>query len=703
MIRIAVPGAPAQITLVGNIYKPQVGESIEAEGEWTDHPRFGRQFKVRTYRVLLPATLQGIEDYLATGNIRGIGQELARRLVEKFGERTLEVIDAEPNRLLEVPGIGAKRLEMIQTAWQAQAGVRNILVHFQGLGLTPRLALLIYQRLGADAPKIAAENPYRLAWEVQGIGFKTADEIAARMGIAPDSPMRAEAGLLHVLGEAERQGHCHLPESQLLESAAKLLAIDETILAGALETDLSVGRLVREDGIAGRPVYTPALRQAEESVADRLRILATTPRLLAGQRIENAVVDRALGAGVELTDEQRDALQAALEHKVAIITGGPGVGKTTILRNLVRIYVERGLGDVVHLAAPTGRAAKRLHESTGHPAKTIHRLLSFNPHKMGFEFDEKKPLETILVVIDEASMLDVRLAGHLLAAIPPGAGLVLIGDVDQLPSVGPGNVLRDLIGSGTIPCRRLTRVFRQESTSRIVENAHRINQGMLPVVQTGGDETELRDFYFIRRDDPEEAARTVLELVTERIPTRFGFDPFTDVQVITPMHKGEVGTIRLNELLQDALNPRPERFQTLAGKIRPGDKVMQTVNNYEREVFNGDIGRVESIDPESYQTFVRFDQRSVSYNGADLGELSLSYCVTVHKSQGSEYPAVVMPLLTQHYMLLQRNLVYTGLTRGKKLVVIVGDEKALGIAIRNDRPHHRYTRLEERLQARFGP
>ncbi len=680
--RLQVAGLPGQVTVVGTLHDPVVGQTLQLSGEWQNHPRYGRQFRIETSRSSSPATSEGIERYLGSGLIKGIGPELARRIVARFGTDALRVLDEEPRRLAEVPGIGPSRLAALNEAWKAQRGLREVMLFLQSHDIGTANAWRIYRQYGAEAVQRIRENPYRLAEEVYGIGFRTADRVAASLGLARDSPARCQAGLLFALGQAE--GHTCLPEGELLKRAAALLELPEERLAEGLRELAASGRVVVEE--AG--VYLPALHAAEAGIALLLRRLASAPRAALSSDPEKDIARAQTRLELTLDPPQAEALAAALREKVLVLTGGPGTGKTTILRALVAALS----GKRVLLAAPTGRAAKRLEESSGLEARTIHRLLEYDRRTGGFRKGPSEPLDCDLLIVDETSMVDTLLMYQLLRALPAGAGLLLVGDADQLPSVGPGNVLRDIIASGKVAVRELTHIFRQAAASRIVTNAHRIRAGRMP-------EADGEDFYFIEQESPQKAAEIILQLVTERIPRRFGLNPLEDIQVLSPMHKGEVGVENLNRLLQAALNPGAAGLQRGPRRLCVGDRVLQLRNDYEKEIFNGDIGRIRSLDPDSQEAEILFDGRPVRYEPAELDEVALAYAVSVHKAQGGEFPAVVVPVMTQHYVLLQRNLLYTAVTRGRRLVVLVGTRRALHIALSKAGAGARFTGLTRRLQA----
>jgi exodeoxyribonuclease V alpha subunit len=704
--KLKAKGHRELITIVGTIQSANPGEILKLKGQWVIHPKYGEQFKVHSYESVVPATALGMERYLGSGLIKGIGPVMAKRIVAAFGTDTFAVIEESPDKLREVEGIGSKRIEMITKAWDEHKEIKEVMLFLQGHGVSSAYAAKIFGHYGKEAIRIVRDNPYRLAHDIFGIGFLTADRIAAKLGIARDSLERAEAGIIYVLHQLAEQGHVFYPWDALIaeckkhldvtEGSEKIVDVSEDTIGRAVETLALEGRLVIED-ISATPhdkaVYLAKYHVSEKGVADNLRKLRNEPAHLKPFDLNGALARTQRELGIDLADNQVRAIRESVTNKVLVITGGPGTGKTTIIKSIIGMFGT--LHKRVLLAAPTGRAAKRMSEATGREAKTIHRLLEFSPQDGGFKRDEDAPLEADLVVIDEASMVDTVLMHHFLKAVPHAATLILVGDTDQLPSVGPGNVLRDIIDSGVIPAVRLDEIFRQSRESLIVVNAHRVNHGEMPYLSY--DQGRLQDFYFISVEEPEEILQKVISLCRDKIPERFGFDPIRDIQVITAMHRGVIGASNLNRELQHALNPCPDEVSRMGRTFRRGDKVMQIVNNYEREVFNGDIGVMTAIDREYQEVTVLYDGRPVAYAFTDLDEIILAYATSVHKSQGSEYPAVVMPLHTQHYMLLQRNLLYTAITRGRKLVVIVGTKKALGMAVRNDKPQKRYTRLKERL------
>ncbi len=696
VLRVQRDGRSEPEAWVGVFQATPPGTRVRATGRYTKDPKHGDQLKVESLITVAPSTLGGIERYLGSGMVPGIGPAYAKRIVETFGLETLEVLDRTPSRLVDVPGLGRKRVEAVGAAWQKHRAVGAIMIFLQQHDVSPALAQRIYKRFGAQAIDRVSKAPYRLALEVYGVGFKTADRIARSVGIGADAPERAQAGVFQVLHDLSAKGHVYTSRGELAERAAEMLerpvpAVDEATAA------LVVGGHVRMERLANgeEAVFPVHLHAAEVRLAQRVRQLMTLPsvgRALLDGRVGEAAALFARRAGVELAPAQRDAVELAARSKVLLVTGGPGVGKTTIVRAIIALFDDARIP--VRLAAPTGRAAKRMSEATGREATTLHRLLEYDPKQRAFGRQLGRPVDAGALIVDEASMLDVELADALTQATSDGARLVLVGDVDQLPSVGPGAVLRDLIASGAVPTARLTQIFRQAAGSLIVRNAHRIHDGEMPEGETRPD----GEFYVIERDTPEGAAESIVEVVTRRIPARFGLDPRTDVQVLTPMHKGEAGASALNERLQAALNPNGQGVTRGARTLRVGDKVMQLRNDYDKDVYNGDIGFVASIDPEARTMEVLFDERSVLYEEGDLDELTLAYATTVHKSQGSEYPAVVIPLLTQHYVMLSRNLLYTGVTRGKKLVVLVADPRAVALALGETRREERRTYLAERVR-----
>lgn len=694
VLKVKAKGHRDLVTVIGSLPSVAVGEWITAQGHWVRDRDHGLQLKAEVIKCSEPTSREGIEKYLGSGLIKGIGPVYAKKLVARFGDEIFNIIDQYSARLEEVEGIGPARRRKIKEAWVEQKAIREIMVFLHSHGVGTSRAVRIYKTYGNEAIQTIRSNPYVLARDIPGIGFKTADTVSEKLGIPRDSILRAMAGLTHTLQEAVAAGHCALPEELLLQQTVALLEVDEPLVREALQRQL-LDQALEKELIRGEPlIYLPALKRAEEGIAAKLLTLTALPGAYPPIDLPKAIEWCQAKTGKELAPSQREALAAALKHRALIITGGPGVGKTTLVNSLLTILRAKKVQCL--LCAPTGRAAKRLSESTGLEAKTIHRLLEYAPAKNGFSRNESRPLECDLLVVDETSMVDVQLMEKLLAALPKQAHLLLVGDVDQLPSVGPGMVLSDLIQSGCVPTVRLTEIFRQAATSRIITNAHRINQGELPELANPADS----DFFFIERDDPEAITSTLLKLVSERIPARHRLDPLRDVQVLCPMNRGSLGAREMNILLQQAVNPvRPDEpvVDKFGWQFRQRDKVIQLRNNYDKEVFNGDIGQITTIDPVEKEVTVQYDGREVRYDFGELDEIALAYAVTIHKSQGSEFPAVVIPLATQQFLLLQRNLVYTGLTRGKTLVVLVGQKKALEMAIRNHRTVERTGGLLARL------
>jgi exodeoxyribonuclease V alpha subunit len=700
VLRFQIPGHGEPVTVVGNFPSISPGESLRLTGWWTTHPQYGDQFKAVEYAVTRPATIAGIQKYLGSGLIKGIGPVTARRIVEHFKEKTLEVIESDISRLGEVKGVSRKRAEMIQKAWEEQRAIKEVMLFLQSHSVSTHFAVKIYKQYGADAITVVEKTPYRLAAEVYGIGFRTADQIARNLGMPVDAEERLRAGLQHVLMTATEEGHCYLPADDLIKRSAEALEVeDQAKLSATLEKMLDEGSLKIEENDGERAIYLPPLWQSERGVARRLKMLIEKSVRVDLKRVESWLDRFTEKRGIELSEEQRRAIQLAAASRVMILTGGPGTGKTMSLRAMVDLFY--AMRKTVALASPTGRAAQRLSEVTGREAKTIHRLLEFDPSAMQFKRNDVWPLEADVVIVDEASMIDIVLANSLIKAVDDRSQLILVGDADQLPSVGPGAVLQDLISSGVAPVARLTQVFRQAAESLIIQNAHRINRGEFPRLVKPGDERS--DCYFIEAEEPDEVVKLIVNAVSKSLPNRFGYDPLKDIQTLSPMNRGRVGANHLNDVLQAALNPQSP---AQAGKaemnrgnrvLRVGDKVIQRVNNYKLEVFNGDLGTIEAIDLEDQMIAVRFADRIVAYDFADSLELSHGFCVTIHKSQGSEYPAVVIPLHTQHYLMLSRNLLYTALTRAKKTVVMIGTTKAIGMAMSNLEATHRFTGLAREL------
>ena len=695
VLKVQARGKRDLVPVIGHAPAIGAGEWITATGIWFTDRQHGLQFKADTLKVTPPTGVEGIERYLASGHMRGIGPAMAKRIVAAFGEATFEIIEAKTARLKEVDGIGPKRAEKIVAGWAEQKAVREIMLFLHAHGVGTARAVRIFKTYGFEAIAVMTDDPYRLARDIRGIGFRTADAIAMRLGLTKEAPQRLRAGVSFALQTAMDEGHCALPVERLATLAQKLLEVESALIRAAVTDELARGEEVIADTVAGEAcVFLKGLHAAERAIAERLRARAS------GQPPWPAIdLDRARPwvegkTGKALSPSQAEAVRLLLASKLAVMTGGPGVGKTSTLDSLLRILTAKGVR--VLLAAPTGRAAKRMSEQTEIEAKTIHRLLEIDPKHGGFQRNEESPLACDLLVLDECSMIDVPLMNAVLKAVPTHAGLLLVGDVDQLPSVGPGQVLADVIASGVVPVARLTEVFRQAAESRIIVNAHRIKAGQMPERPAAGDRA---DFYLIEIDDPEVGVERLIEVVTKRIPRSFGLDPIRDVQVLTPMLRGSLGSRNLNHELQRVLNPNPaQQVERFGWRFAPGDRVMETQNDYDREVFNGDLGWVVRIDEDEGAVIVAFDGREVIYPYGELDTLVPAFATTIHKSQGSEYPAVVIPVVTQHITMLARNLLYTGLTRGKRLVVLIGQRKAIGMAVRSGNAKRRWTKLGEWLQ-----
>jgi exodeoxyribonuclease V alpha subunit len=695
VLRLKVKGERELITLIGHAPVVSPGEYASASGNWVTDREHGRQFRAVFVKISPPTTLTGIERYLGSGMVKGIGPVYAGKLVKAFGAAVFDVIEQSPERLREIPGIGEIRARKITSGWADQKVIRSIMVFLHAHGVSTSRAVRIFKTYGQGAIEIVQENPYRLAQDIRGIGFLSADTIAQKIGIAKDSPLRAQAGISYALTEASGQGHCGLPYADLVPLAVKLLDIAESIIETAIAQEVA-DEVLLPDTVEGQAcVFLAPLYYAEQSIAAQILRLDAGGTTLPAFEADKAIPWVEQKLSIQLADSQKEAIRLALSSKLLVITGGPGVGKTTLVNSILTIMTVKGVKPL--LCAPTGRAAKRLSESTGLEAKTIHRLLEINPINGQFKRNADNPLECDLLVADECSMIDVPLANQLLKAVATRTAVILVGDVDQLPSVGPGQFLTDLIDSGVVPVIRLTEVFRQAATSRIVRSAHQINRGVFPSLPEKG---EASDFYLVAAEEPEVIAQTVVDLVQTRLPRKFEVDSIRDIQVLCPMNRGITGARGINQALQAVLNPPGEHsVDKFGNRFSVGDKVMQIENNYDRDVFNGDIGFVTGVDQDEEELAVAFDGRVVSYPFGELDELVLCYATTIHKSQGSEYPVVVIPISTQHYMMLKRNLIYTGITRGKRLVVLVGQKRALAMAVKGKQVERRWSKLKERLVA----
>lgn len=689
VMRVKVKGYDELVTLVGNLLEVPAGSVLLCEGDWKVDKRYGSQFVAQTWEEVMPATLYGIEKYLGSGLVKGIGPKFAQLIVNRFGLDTIEIIETDIERLYEVPGIGRKRVEKIAESWEKQKDIKNVMLFLQGYGVSTAYAAKIYRQYGKESIDTVKTNPYKLADDIWGIGFKTADTIASKMGYEKNDLRRLKSGVTYTLSHMAEEGNVYAEEEQLVKSAIELLDADEAPVRQAISEMLQSEDLIAD----AEAIYMPPFYYAEVGAANRLnKLLDCVEGNLFNIIPDISVISKQ--TGIEYDEVQAEAIREAVSSKVMVLTGGPGTGKTTTTQGIIAALKAMGLR--ILLAAPTGRAAKRMSEATGMEAKTIHRLLEYNP-KDGYKRNDDNPLEGDALIVDECSMIDLLLMNNLMKAIPAGMRLVLVGDIDQLPSVGAGNVLRDIIDSKRIPVIRLTRIFRQAQESRIVMSAHAINKGVFPDTSNGKN----TDFFFIQQEDPEQAVDTIVKLVKERLPNAYK-RPTSDIQVLTPMQRGVVGAANLNMALQTVLNPGQVSLNRSGYSFRQGDRVMQLRNNYDKEVFNGDLGYIERVDMEDRTLFVCFDGRTVEYDVSELDELTLAYATTIHKSQGSEYPIVVMPVLMTHYVMLQRNLIYTGITRAKKICVLVGTKKALSFAIRNLSVLKRNTKLKERLNALDG-
>ncbi len=686
------------IVAVGTMLKPQIGAFFSLQGRWVQHAKFGQQFSFTNYDEQRPDSLDGIRMFLASGVIKGMGAKTAKRVVDFLGLDTFKILDTNPEKLLEIPKISKKLVNSVKDSWAEQTGIRELMVVLTPHGIGPALAVRIYRHYGTNAIDIIKENPYRLAMDVHGIGFATADQFALSLGFDPNSEVRAQAATLYMLVKLTDDGHVYYPKDKLIEVVSSKLTIDEGLIEDALKTLEKDERIVTEFFDEHTAIYLARYHHCETKISFYMNRLMANPKVVFFKNLEKDVSDVLQSLPIKLAEKQQEAVYTAANSKLMILTGGPGTGKTTIINAIIQVF-KKAQAKIL-LAAPTGRAAKRMSETTGLESKTIHRLLEYNPSEDGFAKNENNPLNCSLLIIDEASMVDLILMYHLVKAIPLGCTVIFVGDVNQLPSVGAGNVLRDCIYSDAIEVVELSQIFRQAAKSNIIQNAHKINEGTVPSLVI--DKEGLSDFYFFPEDDSEKACQTVVDLVTHRISKKYAMNPFTDIQVLAPMLKGASGVKNLNEQLQQALNPEGISVQRGEKTFRVNDKVMQIKNNYDKDIYNGDIGIITDIDKEDRSLLIRFDDRFVPYAYEELDEVVLAYAISIHKSQGGEYPCVIVPLLMSHYVMLQRNLIYTAVTRGKKLVVIVGSPKAMTMAVKNNTIHKRYTKLADRLKLSTG-
>ena len=697
--RLKTPNPAAGVIVVGYLTGVSPGETLKVKGIWQTHPKYGQPFKIYSSEVTLPAAAEAIRAYLASGIIKGIGSSLAARLVAAFGTQTLEIIESAPERLVEVEGIGDAKSDMIQSAWKEHHTLRQLMQFLQEMGVRTSYCAKIYKEYGPDAIDLIREDPYVLAEDFAGPGFNIADTIARKLGVEQEDPQRVRACIRHIIMQNADEGHTFAESENLFSRCENLFQISSRAIQKAIDEMVAAKVIVVEplgNGESTSAIYMKDLHLAEAGLASRLKALLSLPvepAAIEADRISREVHEK---LAINLSAEQIQVLEEVFSHRIVIITGGPGTGKTTLLRSISTIFENQGKR--VLLSAPTGRAARRMAEVTRKKAGTIHRLLGYNFTNGGFLRNRDNPLDADAVIIDEASMVDTLLMYHLVIAVPVSAALVLVGDTSQLPSVGPGNVLADMIDSGRIPVFYLNKIFRQDTESAIVANAHKVRRGDPPVCTNPNGFEDLGDFYFIEQSDPNRVAARIVRLCREELPGKFSLDPVHDIQVLTPMHKGSVGTINLNQMLQKALNPQPVSLEALGNAFKIGDKVMHLINNYQKEVYNGDIGIISSIDRQNKELAVDYYGRTVAYTADEFDQISTAYAISVHKSQGSEYPVVIVPLVTQHYMLLQRNLLYTAMTRGKKLVILIGTKKALHIALNNDKPHRRLSSLAARIK-----
>jgi exodeoxyribonuclease V alpha subunit len=697
--RLKPAGLSATVTVVGYLAGVSLGETVKVNGRWETHPKYGQQLKIDSFEVTLPAGIEGIRTYLGSGIVKGIGPSLASRMVNVFGVETLEIIEGHPQRLVEVDGIGETKAALIQDAWSEHHALRGLMQFLQQMGIQTSYCAKIYKEYGADAVSLIQEDPFVLADDFPGVGFLMADTIARKQGVETEDPERVRACILHLILQNADDGHTFAERENLFARCENQFQIGQLAFENAID-ELIEAKVIMVEPIAHDPwasaVYLKELYQAESGLARRMQAMLSVPVEPAEIEAESIAKKVHQKLAINLSAEQLQVLEKIFSHRLAIITGGPGTGKTTLLRSISTLFQAEGRR--LLLAAPTGRAARRLAEVTRRKASTIHRLLGYSFTDNGFLRNRDNPLDTDAVIIDEASMVDMVLMNNLLAAVPLSARLVLVGDVSQLPSVGPGNVLADMIDSGSIPVFYLSKIFRQDRESAIVVNAHQVREGKLTDFPESPVIDDLSDFYFLEQSDPDRTAARIVELCCEELPAKFGLDPVNDIQVLTPMHKGAVGTINLNNLLQKALNGQPGAEKTTGISFKSGDKVMHLKNNYQKEVYNGDIGIVDKIDDQNAELTVNYYGKTISYEFDELDEMTMAYAISIHKSQGSEYPAVIVPLMTQHYVMLQRNLLYTAMTRGKELVILIGTRKALKIALKNDKPHRRLSSLTHRLR-----
>jgi len=685
------------VTIVGTMVAVNPGQTLKIKGIWETHPRYGQQFKISSYEVVLPATIDGIKKYLESGIIKGIGPSMANRIVSCFGAKTFEIIEKEPEKLLEVKAIGNAKAALICNAWKDHHVARSLMQFLQKMGVQTSYCAKILKEYGPDAVNIISKDPFRLTVDIPGIGFYFADTVAQKLGIEKDHPRRVRACILHVMQQFINQGDIFAYQDQIVDHCKNLFRITPGVALDEIDRLFTAGKLVIESAPCDpkKIIYLKDIHQAETGIANRLNALLSVPITASGINEERILREVQKKLAITLSSEQLNALEAILSHRAVIITGGPGTGKTTLIKSITAVFSV--LGKHVFLAAPTGRAARRLSEVTRSKATTIHKMLGFNFKEGFFEKNPDNPLDTYAIIIDEASMVDTFLMYHLIKALPMTSVLILVGDIFQLPSVGPGNVLSDMIKSKRLPVFYLKKIFRQTHESPIVVNAHRVRRGESPVLKPLDDSDDLSEFYFLEQNDPKKVVSTIVQLCTKTIPERFDFDPMYDVQVLTPMHKGVIGTTNLNQVLQNVLNPNPVMIEAMGSTFKTGDKIMHLKNNYQKEVFNGDIGIISAINRKEKQLSVDYYGRIVTYDFTEMDEISLAYAISVHKSQGSEYPAVILPIMTQHFVLLQRNLLYTAITRGENLVILVGTKKALNIALRNNKPTERLSGLAFRL------